>query len=249
MEALTRQRMVENLELRRKKLEKQARRVEKETRRAQREMRRKEKKKLKDKKGKAAMQDKITEGVAPSVELQFLSPSLLASGPCVPSIVEVAKHPPSKGGIPCKPPLPLKTTPVGGSTFRGRATCSTASTTVVATVGNLESSKARASASRGKTTKNKSISRANVATRESSRSPSSSIDFRGSWGLVSEVPEYEVNSLAAPTGDYWDHMRQYAFDQACWEFPWHLNWNKQCSKLKTRFILQLRQLYPRPWES
>lgn len=49
-----------------------------------------------------------------------------------------------------------------------------------------------------------------------------------SWDLVANVPPFEVNSLAAPIGQFWDHMRDFAFGQAAREFPWHLNWNRQC---------------------
>jgi hypothetical protein len=44
-------------------------------------------------------------------------------------------------------------------------------------------------------------------------------------------------------------MRQYAFNQACREFPWHLNWNNQCPELKARFILNLQEVYSGPWEA
>jgi hypothetical protein len=62
---------------------------------------------------------------------------------------------------------------------------------------------------------------------------------------VLDVLDFEVNSLTAPMGD----MRQYAFNQACREFPWHHNWNKQCPELKARFILKLREVSPGPWEA
>jgi hypothetical protein len=66
----------------------------------------------------------------------------------------------------------------------------------------------------------------------SSKLVASSTEQVGSWSAVLEVPDYEVNSLAAPIGEFWDHMRMYAFNQACREFPWHLNWNQQCPELK-----------------
>jgi hypothetical protein len=85
--------------------------------------------------------------------------------------------------------------------------------------------------------------------RGSSRSVASSTNVTGSWIANHEVPDFEINSLAAPTGEFWDHMRQYAFNQACREFPWHHNWNKQCPELKTRFIMQLWEVYCGPWEA
>ena len=69
------------------------------------------------------------------------------------------------------------------------------------------------------------------------------------WGKAGDVPPFEVNSLAAPTGEFADHMKQYAFDQGSKEFPWHVNWNRQCPELKARFTMRLRKVYPGPWES
>ena len=69
------------------------------------------------------------------------------------------------------------------------------------------------------------------------------------WGTAGEIPPFEVNTLAAPTGDFADHMKQYAFDQGSKEFPWHVNWNRQCPELKARFTMRLRKVYPGPWES
>jgi hypothetical protein len=44
-------------------------------------------------------------------------------------------------------------------------------------------------------------------------------------------------------------MKQYIFDQESYIFPWEINWNRQCPKLKGNFILRLRQLFPGSWES
>lgn len=43
-------------------------------------------------------------------------------------------------------------------------------------------------------------------------------------------------------------MRRYAFEQAPYEFPWHLQWNRQCPELKARFTLKLRKIYHGPWD-
>jgi hypothetical protein len=48
----------------------------------------------------------------------------------------------------------------------------------------------------------------------------------GKLGNPGDIPRFQVNKLYEPTGEFYDHMKQFAFDQASKEFPWHLDWNK-----------------------
>jgi hypothetical protein len=69
------------------------------------------------------------------------------------------------------------------------------------------------------------------------------------WAAVRDVPAVEVNQLGEPAGVFRDHMQPFVFDRGAYIFPWHVNWDRQCPKLKARFILRLRKLYPGPWEA
>jgi hypothetical protein len=69
------------------------------------------------------------------------------------------------------------------------------------------------------------------------------------WASLRDVPAVEVNRLGEPIGSFWDHMKPYIFDRASYIFPWHVDWNKQCEELKSRFIMRLRKLYRGPWEA
>lgn len=70
-----------------------------------------------------------------------------------------------------------------------------------------------------------------------------------SWDVVDDIPSFEVNSVTALTGEFWEHMRRYALEQAPFEFPWHLDWNKQSKEVKAHFILKLQKVYRGPWDS
>jgi len=38
-------------------------------------------------------------------------------------------------------------------------------------------------------------------------------------------------------------------EQPCFEFPWHIDWNKQSPELKAHFTLKMRKIYPGPWDA
>jgi hypothetical protein len=68
-------------------------------------------------------------------------------------------------------------------------------------------------------------------------SPSARSKIGGSWGIPGDIPKFEVNSLAYPIGEFYEHIRNYAIDQASKEFPWHLDWNKQCPEHQALFAV------------
>jgi hypothetical protein len=72
--------------------------------------------------------------------------------------------------------------------------------------------------------------------------------MEGSWGIPGDIPRFEVNNLAYPTGDFYEHIRNYAVDQASKEFPWHLDWNKQCPEQQALFAVRLKEIYKGPWD-
>ena len=72
--------------------------------------------------------------------------------------------------------------------------------------------------------------------------------FVGTWDVVRDVPLCEVNSMAQPVGQFWRHMKDFAFERAAYTFPWHLDWSQQDPLTKLRFKMRLKKLYPGDWD-
>lgn len=84
-------------------------------------------------------------------------------------------------------------------------------------------------------------------------SPSGSILFSdpsvlGTWDVIRDVPPCEINSAVQPVGQFWKHMKNFAFERAAYTFPWHLDWSQQDPLTKVRFKLRLKKLYPGDWD-
>lgn len=84
-------------------------------------------------------------------------------------------------------------------------------------------------------------------------SPSGSILYSdlaslGTWDIVTDVPPCQVNSMAHPVGDFWRHMKNFAFERAAYTFPWHVDWSQQDPLTKLKFKLRLKKLYPGDWD-
>lgn len=70
----------------------------------------------------------------------------------------------------------------------------------------------------------------------------------GTWDIIRDVPPCQVNNMAHPIGQYWKHMKNFAFERAAFTFPWHVDWSQQDSLTKVRFKLRLKKLYPGDWD-
>jgi hypothetical protein len=70
----------------------------------------------------------------------------------------------------------------------------------------------------------------------------------GTWDVVRDVPPCQVNAMAHLVGQFWRHMKNFAFERAAYTFPSHINWSQQDLLTKVRFKLRLKKLNPRDWD-